>query len=153
MDGQHRLSSAVESGKDFRSLIVAGVQDTDDVMAAIDEGMRRTGEQILHMAGFRYPVVVSGMCDTVYRYFRGLTMHVKVDNVAKLHIFPGGKRPRVRPTGLTCNSLAADPPFKVLPRPFFTARDRPVPPPGPERAVGNLVCTPGRSVLPHSTRR
>ena len=85
LDGQHRLKICVESGKSFKTLIVAGVQDGDDVMGAIIEGMVRTAGQVLTMAGFRYPKTAAGMSATVYRYYHGLPASARVDNVALLH--------------------------------------------------------------------
>jgi hypothetical protein len=79
------LKGCVESGKPFKTLIVAGVQDSDEVMGAIDEGMVRTAGQVLTMAGFRYPKTAAGMSAVVNRYFRGLQSNNRVDNVAILH--------------------------------------------------------------------
>lgn len=58
IDGQHRLSASVASGKTFQSLVVRGI-DTDAALATIDNGAPRSDADYLGFNGISYGCLVS----------------------------------------------------------------------------------------------
>jgi len=85
MNGQHRLSACVASREPLKVLIVVGVPDTDEMMATYDGGLVRTGGQVLGLASYHNPNVLSAMADVVYKYEQNLPLTARVDSVARLH--------------------------------------------------------------------
>lgn len=85
MNGQHRLSACVASREPLKVLVVVGVPDTDEMMATFDGGLVRTGGQILGMASYHNPNVLSAMADIVYKYENNVALTAKIDSVARLH--------------------------------------------------------------------
>lgn len=45
----------------------------------------RTGGQVLGLASYRNPNVLSAMADVLYKYKQDLALSTKVDSVARLH--------------------------------------------------------------------
>ncbi|MHB1496812.1 MAG: hypothetical protein ACYCXN_02715 [Acidimicrobiales bacterium] len=85
MNGQHRLTACVASREPLKVLIVVGVPDTDEMMATFDGGSVRTGGQVLGMASYHNPNVLSSMADIVYKYENNIQLTAKIDSVARLH--------------------------------------------------------------------
>lgn len=85
MNGQHRLTACVASREPLKVLVVVGVADSDDMMATFDGGLVRTGGQILGMANYHNPNILSAMADIVYKYENSIPLPAKIDSVARLH--------------------------------------------------------------------
>lgn len=63
IDGQHRLSSIIKSGKSQELIIVKGLDE--DVFAILDSGKQRTLKDILSIAGVPDPIQQGGAARTI----------------------------------------------------------------------------------------
>lgn len=58
IDGQHRLSAIVNSGRSYKMVVVRGLPD--EAFKTIDIGKKRSRADVLHMAGFVNTVALAG---------------------------------------------------------------------------------------------
>lgn len=69
IDGQHRLTSIIESGESQVLLIVHGLDK--EAMATIDAGRKRSYADVLKMKGFSNHTLVAALAGRVWHWFHG----------------------------------------------------------------------------------
>lgn len=90
LDGQHRLLACVASGVPLQVLVVRGLPET--VMPTLDDGLKRSGSNVLGMAGYKNAANLSAMSDLVYRYDHDLAFSTALANQTRLEVlkhYPG----------------------------------------------------------------
>ena len=73
MDGQHRLSAVIKSGRAIQMLIISGLDK--QVFATIDAGRIRTAGDILAIAGVHYYPIVASAARVAATFKDGRTLH------------------------------------------------------------------------------
>lgn len=58
MDGQHRLSAIISSGKSYNMVVIRGLPE--EVFKTIDTGKKRNRSDVLHIAGFSNVAALAG---------------------------------------------------------------------------------------------
>lgn len=69
LDGQHRLQAVVSSGMSFRFAVIRGVDP--DSFDTIDSGVRRTGKDVLTIAGYADGSTLAAVLSAIHRYYSG----------------------------------------------------------------------------------
>jgi hypothetical protein len=69
IDGQHRLTACIQSGKQFESYIVRGLQH--DAFDTIDQGRRRSIGDVFARQGYKHYNTVAAAVRAIWRYENG----------------------------------------------------------------------------------
>jgi hypothetical protein len=69
LDGQHRLSAVVQSGKTFKFLVIRDL--SDDIFETLDTGKMRSAADVLKIAGIDNYVKMSALARAIINHRRG----------------------------------------------------------------------------------
>lgn len=82
MDGQHRLSAIISSGKSYNMVVIRGLPE--EVFKTIDTGKKRNRSDVLHIAGFSNVAALAGALRLLFLFEK-----IKFKNIYP-SIFRGG---------------------------------------------------------------